>query len=115
MSAGISLFTSYYGARRRLPDHAKWVSISLDGGRVAKFEGRVYRKLAPTPAILHHWHEHHDIGNYKREFAKVLAKLDPHAVAAELGDGTVLMCYERAKRAHMAEERPRDEMPYERA
>lgn len=83
--------------RKHFPDKSRLVSISLDGGRLAKFEGRVYKKLAPPYDLLKHWHEHKDIDYYTKDYyERVLNKLDPHQVAKELGDGAVLMCYEKS-------------------
>jgi len=93
----MQLFTSYYAMCRRLPDESKLVGISLDGGRLARFDGRIYKKLAPPPELLKHWHEHHDIEYYTKAFnEQVLARLNPHAVAEELGDGAILLCYEKS-------------------
>jgi len=93
----VKLFTSYYALRRHFPDKSKLISISLDGGRLAKFEGRVYKKLAPPYDLLKHWHENKDVDYYTKTFyGRILSNLDQHAVAKELGDGAVLMCYEKS-------------------
>jgi hypothetical protein len=92
----MKIYTSYYSKTKYFPDKSKLVSISLDCGRLAKFEGRVYKKLTPPYDLLQHWHKHKDVDYYTINYhERVLNKLNPHEVAKELGDGAVLICYEK--------------------
>jgi hypothetical protein len=92
----MQMMTSYYAMRKHFSDKSKIVSISLDGGRVAKFNGRTYPNLAPPPDMLVYFHKHKNTAFYTEIYKqRVLSKLNPYSVASELGDGAVLLCYER--------------------
>ena len=98
------IFTSYYAMARYFPNDYRLVSISADGGRIARFGGEVYKKLAPKQEFWKVWHDNkgkidelennkYYIENY---YNQVLRDLNPQEIIGELGDSIVLLCYERA-------------------
>jgi hypothetical protein len=81
------MMTSYFGGVKKLPADVVPVSIA----RFNRFwTGRKLLALAPTPDMLKI-----NQADYNAAFAKILAKLDPQAIAAELGDNAVLLCFEK--------------------
>jgi hypothetical protein len=79
--------------------HAKKLDPSLNLVSIARytppgFPGRLYHKLAPSPALLSYVKSTNDTEGYIREFAQQLNRLDPHQVVQELGENPILVCYE---------------------
>ena len=90
------MYTSYYGMRRYFPDKSKLVSISTDGGRAKRFKGRTFPALAPPSNLLSFYHKHKNQEFYAKTFQeKILDKMCAYDIAQELGDGTILLCYEK--------------------
>lgn len=79
--------TSYFANVKNLPADAVPVCIARFN---RFFKGRRYLDLAPTADMLNMSQE-----DYDKAFHAILAKLDPHKVAADLGPNAVLLCYER--------------------
>lgn len=100
----MNLYTSYYAISNNFPSEYKLVSVSGDGGKMANFDGVVYRKLAPKFDFWKKWHD--NIGKVNVEentkfyisnyYNKVLSALNPHEIAEELGENVVLLCYEKS-------------------
>ena len=53
------------------------------------YKGRCYKALAPRKAMLKM-----DEATYREHFQKILDKLDPAKVAADLGPNAILLCWE---------------------
>lgn len=100
------IYTSYFGNKKACNDpNICPISIALYPPK--DFIGKSYRPLAPTPSTLRNWKSNHSIANYNRDFAEVLAGLDPSDVVDQLlllaGNlkgleyfpDIVLLCYER--------------------
>ncbi|MDD5092806.1 MAG: hypothetical protein PHV74_00275 [Dehalococcoidia bacterium] len=84
----MNLFTSNYRLNGK---HPKAVGISL--GVPPWFNGRLYRDLNPPAFLLK---GHRSEAEYTRLYQSlVLAKLDPKVVAEELGDGAIMLCWEK--------------------
>ena len=84
------MFTGYFGNLKNYPQNGyKFISIA----RFNKFCcGEEYKKLAPPAEII----KIEDENLYtKIYYEKVLNKLNPKEVYAELGDNAVLLCYEK--------------------
>lgn len=102
------IYTSYYANIKSLPKNMVLVSISGDGGNLAKFNGYCYKKLAPKFGFWKKWHDNigkideEDNNNfYIREFQnQVLNGLDPKEIERDLcerfGENVVLLCYEKS-------------------
>ena len=92
------LYTSYFAAVRRLPANVVPVSISLWPPK--GWAGARYTALAPTKDILTSFKANGDWDAYVRRYKdEVLARLDPHAVVAQLtrlsgGRPVALCCFE---------------------
>jgi hypothetical protein len=84
----MKLYTSYFGGLATLPSGLTPVCIAR--GRPRWFKGRSYTPLAPTWAMLKMTRAEFD-----RAFDAILARLDPEQVAADLGDGAVMLCWEK--------------------
>jgi hypothetical protein len=69
------------------------VSIALD--TVPNFPGRKLSALAPTRKMLKAVKLTGDTETYTRDFLLLLSKLDVHAIARELGEDAILVCYEK--------------------
>ena len=81
--------TGYFGRVKSYPKDLKLVSI-------ARFNrywgGEKYATLAPTPDML----SIADEAAYTALYCeRILSKLDPQRVYAELGDNAVLLCFEK--------------------
>ena len=85
------MFTGYFGNLKNYPQNKGYKFISIV--RFNKFwRGEEYKKLAPPAEIV----KLEDENLYtKIYYEKVLNKLNPHEVYAELGDNAVLLCYEK--------------------
>lgn len=71
-------------------------AVSIAGKAPVWFEGRQYKKLAPKFTTWQRYQEDGDNERYTREYTQtVLDKMDPHAVASDLGPDAVLCCWER--------------------
>ncbi|MDR1101050.1 MAG: DUF488 domain-containing protein [Clostridiales bacterium] len=81
--------TGYFGAVKKYPQELRYISIA----RFNRFwSGEKYIKLAPPPELL----KIYDYEEYKKLYrTKVLDKLNPYEVYADLGDLAVLLCYEK--------------------
>jgi hypothetical protein len=84
----LTIYSSYFGGLARIPRDLTPVSIAR--GAPKWFTGRVYLPLAPTWAMLKMTRP-----DYDRAYDALLAGLDPDQVAKDLGDGAVLLCWER--------------------
>lgn len=89
------MYTSYFGNLKKLPSDCVPISISRICPKGLKI--KMYGKLAPPVELLRDyksgvntWEE--SMERYKKE---VLSKLDPIAVAKDLGENAVLICYEK--------------------
>ena len=85
------MFTGYFGNLKNYPQNKGYKFISI--ARFNKFWcGEEYIKLAPPAEII----KIEDENLYtKIYYEKVLNKLNPKEVYAELGDNAVLLCYEK--------------------
>ena len=82
------MFTSSFW-RFYLKDYSRLVSIALKTPEW--FRGRRYPALAPRKDMLHM-----EEGDYRREYRKILDRLDPRRVYDDLGSESILLCWERA-------------------
>jgi len=82
-----TLFTSCFARLKAIPDGLTPVAISI--GIPRWFTGRRDLRLAPTRAMLEM-----TATEYDKRFAAILARLDPAQVAADLGEGAVMLCWE---------------------
>jgi len=83
------MYTGYFGAAKKYPSHLRLVSIA----RFCRFwQGETYIDLAPPPDLLQ-IKDHELYAKLYRE--RVLSRLDPNKVYANLGDSAVLLCYEK--------------------
>jgi hypothetical protein len=82
------MFTSSFW-RFYLKKYSRLVSIALKSPEW--FRGRRYPALAPREDMLH-------LGeaDYRREYRKILDRLDPRRVYDELGSESILLCWEGA-------------------
>ncbi len=83
------MFTGYFGKVKSYPKDLWYVSIA----RFCRFwTGERYLPLAPTPDML----KITDGAEYEQAYReRILAKLDPRKVHADLGDNAVLLCFEK--------------------
>lgn len=83
--------TGYFGKVKSYPRDKGYRFVSI--ARFAKFwDGDTYSKLAPPAEII----KIKDEALYtKIYYEKVLSKLNPQQVFEELGDNSVLLCYEK--------------------
>ena len=83
------MYTGYFGAAKKYPAHLRLVSIA----RFCRFwQGELYIELAPPPELL----RIDDRETYARLYReRVLSRLNPRKVYADLGDSVVLLCYEK--------------------
>ena len=85
----MKIYTSYFAKSSR---HPRAVSIARFSPRWYG-KGRRYIQLAPSPQLLKsklppdQWREEYQ--------TQVLDRLDPLLVALELGDGAVMLCFEK--------------------
>lgn len=86
----MKLYTSNYARNGRNP---KAVAISIRPPDW--YTGRTYSALAPTWEIVMGVKQG-TITNeeYTRRYKLILSKLDPHTIANDLGDSTIMLCYE---------------------
>lgn len=79
--------TSYFGNVKNIPEGLEAVGIAR--GNPRGYRGRSYKELAPTRAMLKLSREEYD-----RQFEAILDQLDPQRVYEDLGENTVLLCWE---------------------
>lgn len=97
----MKIFTSYFGACKRLPK--EYVQVAICGGMTFPWPGLRYTKLAPRKSFFLEWKQNHDNDFYIRHFNdEVLSALTQDQVRRELADlvggedkTVVLLCYER--------------------
>lgn len=88
----MKLFTSSF---RKYGKHENAVSIALY--EPIWFMGRQYKKLAPTKEILSKQLASRNNSRYtKMYYNDILLKLNPIDVYNELGENSILLCYERS-------------------
>lgn len=78
--------TSNYARAGSLPN-----AVATSQGIPKWFRGRVYKRLAPSWALVHVKDREEYTRRYRRE---VLAKLDPWQVYQDLGPDAILLCWE---------------------
>lgn len=71
-------------------NHQRAVSIARSSPRW--FKGRRYMQLAPPWSLV----KMEDEKEYTKEYRKILDKLDPAMVLEDLGEGAILLCWEKA-------------------
>ncbi len=79
--------TSYFTSK-------KWHgmnAVAISQGVPEWYKGRVYKVLAPPWWLV----KEKDFEKYKREYWKILSRLDPEDVYRELGEDAVLLCWEK--------------------
>ena len=77
------IYTSYFG-NKEIFNNPNIFPVSIALYPPKEFVGKSYRPLAPEPSTLRDWKRDHSIGNYNRDFSKVLARLDPSDVIDQL-------------------------------
>ncbi|HLN27601.1 MAG TPA: hypothetical protein VK395_07630 [Gemmataceae bacterium] len=84
------MHTSCFARLKKIPPALEPVAISR---WVPRWAGKIRRetRLAPTIAMMK---GNLDLDEFVRQYRKILADLDPAAVARELGPSAVLVCYE---------------------
>lgn len=88
----MKLFTSSF---RKYANSENAVSIALY--EPTWYMGRQYKKLAPTKEILSkHLASRNNSRYTKMYYNDILLKLNPLEVYNELGEGSILLCYERS-------------------
>ena len=71
-------------------------AVSICGGVPYWYKGRQYKKLAPKFWFFQKYKEDHDSVFYTIQYKKeVLDVLDPKKVFEELGENSVLLCWEK--------------------
>jgi len=87
--------TSYFANRRTASDPN---AVAISRGVPRWFRGRIYDPLRPSWMLVEAVKSRaitHD--EYERRYrADVLAGLDPVVVRRELGDGAIILCWERS-------------------
>ena len=97
----MKIYTSYFGACRRLP--TDFVQVAICGKMLFPWSGLRYTKLAPRIGFFTEWKKNHDNDYYIRHFNdEVLSKLTPEGVRKDLAElagrddrTVVLLCYEK--------------------
>lgn len=96
----MKIYTSYFGAMKRLPKNA--VKVAICGGLPERLKVDLWLKiLAPTRSIFSEYYRTFDADRYtERYLPEVLGELDAHWILAALrrsfGDKDVfLLCYEK--------------------
>lgn len=86
--------TSYFANVKNTPD-----AVSIAGKAPAGFQGRQYKKLAPNYWFFKKYKEDGDKDFYTEQYYKeILNKLDPNEVYRELGENSILVCWERPEK-----------------
>ena len=87
------IYTSYFGKC----DINNINNISIAGKCPKWFIGREYKKLAPKYWFFKKYKEDGDKDYYIEQYQKyVLDKLDPQEVFNELGEDSVILCWEKS-------------------
>lgn len=95
------IYTSYYAQLRNLPNSIVPIAISLQ--IPSWYNGKVYKKLAPTEDVLGDWWIFHDPEHYAcGYYNQVIKNLDVNEVQRELfelsgGKDVALLCYEKSE------------------
>lgn len=88
------LKTSYFYKSGTLPN-----AVAISAKVPDFYKGRCYKKLAPTWDIFKEWKETGDEKLYtKRYCEEVLSKLNPIEVYNELGEDSILLCFENSEK-----------------
>jgi hypothetical protein len=82
------MFTSCFSTVKNLPTDL--IPVSIARGAPRGFAGRKELRLAPTWAMLKMSRP-----DFDQQFARMLARLDPAKLYAELGENAVLLCWEK--------------------
>ena len=82
------LSTSCYNNLKRIPEGLEPVCISV--GKPRWYSGRLYPPLYPTRKMLKM-----SIEQYNLLYDEILSKLDPQQVFDELGENSVMLCWEK--------------------
>ena len=83
------MFTGYFALVKKYPQNLRFISIA----RFNRFwKGEKYISLAPPPELLKIEDEKLYTQLY---YERVLKLLDPEKVYADLGENTVLLCFEK--------------------
>lgn len=82
--------TSYFSKSSKHPN-----AVSIAGKAPAWYTGRTYKKLAPKFYFFKKYKEDGDEESYtKQYYAEILNKLDPKETFKELGEHSILLCWE---------------------
>jgi uncharacterized protein YeaO (DUF488 family) len=96
----MNIYTSYFAALKRIPDHVVPISICLK--TPYWYKGCQYKALAPTNDIFSNQKANPDDALYTSRFKnEVLGRLDHEQVVKDLeslsnGKDVVLLCYEKS-------------------
>ena len=86
--------SSYFSKSSKNPN-----AVSIAGKAPSWYEGREYKKLAPSYWFFKKYKEDGDKESYIEQYNKeVLDKLDPKEVHEELGEDSVLLCWENSEK-----------------
>lgn len=90
----MKIFTSYYARNGKHP-----AAISISAKAPFYYKGKAYLALAPSWDLLKEYKEGRiDADGYTEWYMRLLTeerKLDPEKVLADLGDGAIMLCYEK--------------------
>ena len=90
----MSVETSYFKKEFNNPN-----AVSIAAKCPLFFKGREYKKLAPKYWFLKKYKQDGDKEFYiKKYFEEVLNKLDPKKVYNELGENSILLCWESSEK-----------------
>lgn len=88
------MLTSYF-ARLRTLDISEDLLVSIALKSPPGFRGRKYKSLAPSWSLLQYYRESHDEEGYTNLYLRqILQTLDPHVVLRDLGEDSILLCWE---------------------
>lgn len=86
------MHTSYFSKSSKYP-----CAVSIARRSPDSYTGRRYSLLAPDKWFFLEYKDKHDQNLFtERYYREVLGKLDPVAVAEELGSNAVLLCWEKS-------------------
>jgi uncharacterized protein (DUF488 family) len=84
--------TSYYAKSSKLPN-----AVSIAGKAPDWYTGREYKQLAPKYWFFKKYKDDGDEKFYTEQYKKeVLDQLDPKKVFEELGENSVILCWEKS-------------------
>ena len=97
----MNLYTSYFAKVKHLQE-AGFNNLVCVAGYAPKFfydipNARFYPDLAPRKDWFWEWKNNHLSNDWyiEKYNETVLSKLDPNKVVSDLGDGAVMLCYEK--------------------